>query len=211
MDFVLRNIRKTIWLVPGKIQREERYEYPEEAIRESIVNAIVHRDYSFPSKVQVRIFDSKIEIWNPGELPKGWTVENLKEEHESIPMNPLLFRLLFWIRYVEDVGGGTIDMINWCRDFQLPDPEFKLTGTSFVVTFRRSKLTEEYLKELGLNERQKNAIDYIKEKEKITNREYREINNVSHTLATHELKDLVEKEILMIKGKGRATQYFLKS
>ncbi len=144
-------------------------------------------------------------------MPKGWTVENLKEEHESIPMNPLLFRLLFWIRYVEDVGGGTIDMINWCRDFQLPDPEFKLTGTSFVVTFRRSKLTEEYLKELGLNERQKNAIDYIKEKEKITNREYREINNVSHTLATHELKDLVEKEILMIKGKGRATQYFLKS
>jgi ATP-dependent DNA helicase RecG len=211
VDFVLRNIRKTIWLVPGKIQREERYEYPEEAIRESIVNAIVHRDYSFPSKVQVRIFDSKIEIWNPGELPKGWTVENLKEEHESIPMNPLLFRLLFWIRYVEDVGGGTIDMINWCRDFQLPDPEFKVTGTSFVVTFRRSKLTEEYLKELGLNERQKNAIDYIKEKEKITNKEYRMINNVSHTLANHELKDLVEKEILMIKGKGRATQYFLKS
>ena len=211
VDFILRNIRKTIWLVPGKIQREERYEYPEEAIRESIVNAIVHRDYSFPSKVQIRIFDSKIEIWNPGELPKGWTVENLKEKHESIPMNPLLFRLLFWIRYVEDVGGGTIDMINWCRDFQLPDPEFKLTGTSFVVTFRRSKLTEEYLKELGLNERQKNAIDYIKEKEKITNKEYRMINNVSHTLANHELKDLAEKEILRIKGKGRATQYFLKS
>ncbi|NQE54265.1 hypothetical protein C5S29_11780, partial [ANME-1 cluster archaeon GoMg3.2] len=60
-------------------------------------------------------------------------------------------------------------------------------------------------------ERQKNAIDYIKEKEKITNKEYRMINNVSHTLANHELKDLAEKEILMIKGKGRATQYFLKS
>ena len=51
----------------------------------------------------------------------------------------------------------------------------------------------------------------IKEKEKITNRAYRMINNVSHTLANHELKDLVEKEILIIKGKGRATQYFLKS
>jgi ATP-dependent DNA helicase RecG len=102
-------------------------------------------------------------------------------------------------------------IFNKCRDFQLPDPEFKVTGTSFVVTFRRSKLTEEYLKELGLNERQRNAIDYIKEKEKITNREYREINNVSHTLANRELQDLVEKEILIMKGKGRSTQYFLKS
>lgn len=210
LDFVLRNIQKSIWLVPEKIQREERYDYPEEAIRETIVNAVAHRDYSSPSKVQVRIFDSRIEIWNPGELPKGWTTETLKEEHESIPKNPLLFRQLFWIRYVEDVGGGIIDMINWCKEFGLPEPEFKLTGTSFVVTLRKSKLTEEYLRELGLNERQRKAIEYVKEKEKISNRAYRAINNVSHTLAHRELKDLIKKEVLIIKGKGRATQYFLK-
>ncbi|GAG17889.1 unnamed protein product, partial [marine sediment metagenome] len=74
LDFVLRNIRKAIWLVPGQVQREEKYEYPPEAIREAIVNAVVHRDYLSPSKVQVRIFDDYIEIWNPGGLPNGWTV-----------------------------------------------------------------------------------------------------------------------------------------
>lgn len=111
-DFILRNIKKAIWLVPGQIQREEKHEYPPSAIREAIVNAIVHRDYSSPSKVQVRIFDDYIEVWNPGKLPEGWTIEKLKQRHESIPKNPLLFRQFFWIKYVEDVGGGTLDMIN---------------------------------------------------------------------------------------------------
>jgi ATP-dependent DNA helicase RecG len=68
-DFVLRNIRKSIRLVSGEIQRAEKYEYPPDAIREAIVNAVAHRDYESPSKVQVRIFDDRIEVWSPGTLP----------------------------------------------------------------------------------------------------------------------------------------------
>jgi len=79
-DFVLRNIRKSIWLVPGQVQREEKHEYPPDAIREAIVNAVVHRDYESPSKVQVRVFGDYIEVWNPGKLPEGWIVEKLKTE-----------------------------------------------------------------------------------------------------------------------------------
>ncbi|MCK4730956.1 MAG: putative DNA binding domain-containing protein, partial [Methanophagales archaeon] len=128
-DFVLRNIKKSIWLVPGQLQREERYEYPPDAIREAIVNAVVHRDYESPSKVQVRVFDDRIEVWNPGLLPEGITLEDLKREHRSIPRNPLLFRQLFWVKYVEDVGGGTLDMIKWCKEWGLPEPDFKfITG-----------------------------------------------------------------------------------
>jgi ATP-dependent DNA helicase RecG len=124
-DFVLRNIRKSIWLNSGKVQREEKYEYPPDAIREAIVNAIAHRDYESPSKVQVRIFDNRIEIWNPGLLPKEITIEDLKIEHRSIPRNPLLFKQLFWVKYVEDVGGGTLDMVEQCKEWGLPEPEFK--------------------------------------------------------------------------------------
>ena len=75
----MRNIRKSIWLVPGQVQREEKHEYPPDAIREAIVNAVVHRDYESPSKVQVRVFGDYIEVWNPGKLPEGWTVEKIKE------------------------------------------------------------------------------------------------------------------------------------
>ena len=96
-DFVLRNIKKSIWLVPGQVQREERYEYPPDAIREAMTNAVVHRDYESSSKVQVRIFDNRIEVWSPGLLPEGITIDDLKREHRSIPRNPLLFKQFFWV------------------------------------------------------------------------------------------------------------------
>jgi len=69
--FILENIRRSLWLEPGKIAASSSYEVPEEAIREAIVNAIVHRDYLSPSKVQVRIFPDRIEIWDPilGDYP----------------------------------------------------------------------------------------------------------------------------------------------
>ena len=75
LNFVLEHTLLSAWLVPGKVEREERNEYPSDAIREAIVNAICHRDYESTGNVQVRIFDDRIEVWNPGGLPEGWTVE----------------------------------------------------------------------------------------------------------------------------------------
>ena len=208
-DFILRNIRKSIWLVPGQVQREEKYDYPPDAVREAITNAIVHRDYESPSKVQIRVFDDYVEIWNPGRLPNGWTVEKLKQKHESIPRNPLLFKQLFWVKYVEDVGGGTNDMINECRQWGIPEPEFEETGTSFVVTFKRSIITEELMDKSGLNERQKKAIYYMKEHEKITSKEYRELFNVVKDTANRDLNDLLNKELIKRKGSGPKICYTL--
>ena len=142
-DFVLRNIKKAIWLIPGQVQREEKYEYPPDAIREAITNAIVHRDYESPSKVQIRIFNNRIEIWSPGLLPNGITIEDLKREHRSVPRNPLLFKQLFLVGYVEDVGGGTLDMIRQCKEWNIPEPEFKYIGGAFVVIFRLPPSLEE--------------------------------------------------------------------
>jgi len=209
LDFVLRNIKRSIWLVPGKIQREEKYEYPTEAVREAIVNAVVHRDYLSPSKVQVRVFDDYIEIWNPGELPKGWTVEKLRQEHESIPKNPLLFKQLFWVKYVEDVGGGTLDIINECKEWDIAEPEFEDTGTAMIVTFRKSVFTPEVLAKLGLNERQMRAMEYLRKNKKITNKEYSTMNKIGRVYAFRELSDLVKKGLLRQVGKGRGSCYIV--
>jgi ATP-dependent DNA helicase RecG len=206
-EFVLRNIRKSIWLVPGKVQREEKYEYPPDAVREAIVNAIAHRDYESPSKVQVRVFDDYIEIWNPGRLPEGWTVERLKQKHESIPKNPLLFKQLFWVKYVEDVGGGTIDMIQGCREWGIPEPDFADTGTAIVVTFRKSILTPSILEELGLNRRQIKAMNFIKKYNRITTREYCSLFNVARDTANRDLNELLKKGIIKRKGSGPQTYY----
>ena len=162
-DFVLRNIKKSIWLVPGQVQREERYEYPPDAIREAITNAVVHRDYESSSKVQVRIFDNRIEVWSPGLLPEGITIDDLKREHRSIPRNPLLFKQFFWVKYVEDVGGGTLDMIKQCREWEIPEPEFKFVTGAFVVVFKLPPSVED-LEKLGLNKRQLRAVEYVTKK-----------------------------------------------
>lgn len=208
-EFVLRNIKKAIWVVPGKVQREERYEYPHEAIREALVNAIAHRDYSSPSKVQVRIFDDYIEFWNLGQLPDGWTVKKLKQKHESIPRNPLLFKQLFWVKYVEDVGGGTLDMIEKCREWEICDPEFEDTGTSIVVTLRKPVITEGFLRKLGLNERQIKIIKYLKERDSITSSECQKMFNVTDRQARTDLSRLVKLKLITKEGEARLTSALL--
>jgi len=209
LSFVLEHIPNKIWLA-GKPQREEKYEYPPDAIREAIVNAICHRDYTSQGNIQLRVFDDRIEIWSPGRLPEPLTPDDLRKEHKSIPRNPLIAKQFFWVKYIEKVGTGTNDMINYCREWGIPEPEFKHVTGDFVVVFRRSRLTDEYLSDLGLNERQKNAVGYLNEKNRITNREYQEINKVSKPTATRELKKLVDKEIFIkYGGTGKGTYYVL--
>ena len=209
LGFVLEHIPKAVWLA-GKPQREERYQYPPDAIRETIVNAICHRNYEERGNIQIRIFDDYLEVWSPGELPKPLTPEDLKKTHKSIPRNPLIARQFFLIKFVEEVGTGTNDMINYCKEWKIPEPEFKHVTGDFVVTFR-GKITEKYLISLGLNGRQIRAVEYVKKQRKITNNEYQKLNNVSKRTATNDLRELVEKNILKYMGKGkRDLRYVMK-
>jgi ATP-dependent DNA helicase RecG len=209
--FVFNNIALSAWIEDEKIQRQERWEYPPKAIREVLANAISHRDYEISSKVQVRIFDDRMEFWNPGRLPEGWNVETLKGAHESIPRNPSIAKQFFWVKYIEEVGTGTNKIIEWCIDWGLPEPEFELKETSFVVTFRKSRLTDEYLEQLGLNDRQKKAISYLKKHGKIDRKTYSTICGVEKTLAYEELADLINKELLDMAGTGKGIHYILRT
>lgn len=205
--FIYNNIALAAWIEDAKTERQEKWEYPPKAIREALANAICHRDYKTTAKIQVRIFDDRIEFWNPGGLPAGWTVETLKQKHDSIPPNPSLTKQFFWVKYIEEVGTGTNKIITWCKDWGLPEPEFKFTGTSLYVTLWKSKLTEELLEEL--NERQRKAIDYLREKGSITRKEYSTLFNISARMANLELKNLENKHIFKRVGGGRSTRFVL--
>lgn len=208
-DFIFEHIPKSAWIEEGKLQRQEKWLYPPKAIREALSNALSHRDYETPSNVQIRIFDDRLEIWNPGCLPPGLTVEKLKTKHNSIPRNPLIARAFFWVKYVEEVGTGTNKMIRWCKEWELPEPNYEETGTSFVLTFRRYYISDDMLEKL--NERQKRAMDYLLKSKKITNKEYRDVNpNISDRTALIDLKDLVEKGIIVSKGTKRYRYYVLR-
>jgi len=209
-DFVLRHISMAAWVEKGKVEREEKWEYPPDVIREAIVNAICHRDYEVPSNVQVRIFDDRIEVWGCGLLPEPLTVEDLKGEHKSILRNPLIGKCFFLIKFIEQWGTGTNDMIDICLEWGLPEPVFKEVAGGLVVTVRK-EITEEFLREKGLNERQMKAVFYVRERGSISNKEYQELLNVSRATATRDLRLLEGKEILRQVGKGRRDlKYVLK-
>ncbi|MEM5811396.1 MAG: ATP-binding protein [Candidatus Aenigmatarchaeota archaeon] len=210
LNFVLEHISMRIE-IKGKAEREEIYEYPPDAIREAIVNAICHRDYTIPSNVQVRIFDDRIEVWGCGPLPEPLKPEDLKGRHKSILRNPLIGRSFFLIKFIEEWGTGTNRMIEACLKHGIPEPEFDMVEGNLVVTFRKDIYTEDYLRELGLKERQIKAINYIKEKGRITRAEYVKLCGCSERTALNDLVELVNKNILVRADEGKKTYYILRA
>ncbi len=194
------------------IHRVETYEYPKDAVREAILNALAHKDYSIGTPIQISVYDDKLMIWNYGQLPEDWTVENLTKKHSSIPFNPDIANAFFRAGYIEAWGRGTIKIIEQCKNFGLSKPEFKNDGKDFWLIFRKDIYNEKYLTELNLSERQVKAVLYIKEKGKISNKKYQEICEVSKGTATKELRELIEKfDILERKGNvGAGTYYVIK-
>jgi len=193
------------------LQRREVWEYPLEALREALVNALIHRDYTIPADIQVRIYEDRLEIWNAGELPPPLKPEDLYGRHPSVLRNSLLAQTFYFAGLVERWGTGTIRIIELCRDQGLPKPEFQNQQGGFLVTFFKDSYTPERLQAIGLNERQIKAVLYVKERGRITNREYQELTGVSKRTATRDLDELLEKGVFeRIGATGRGTRYVLK-
>ena len=115
-----------------------RFELPEPAVREAIVNAVCHRDYASAASVQVMLFKNRLEIWSPGPLPKGMTLAKMYKRHKSYPANPLLAYAMFLRKYVEQTGTGTGDIIARCREWGLPDPQWQIEDDDdFVMVMPR--------------------------------------------------------------------------
>ncbi len=119
-------------------QRLENDLYPVAALREMLLNALVHRTY-LGATIQMRVYDDRLSIWNEGGLPYGLSLEDLKKEHNSRPRNPLLANTCFLGGYIDAWGRGTLKIINACKDAGLPEPEIAeknggVSTTLFVQT-----------------------------------------------------------------------------
>jgi predicted HTH transcriptional regulator len=113
------------------------YEIPQQAVREAIVNAVAHRDYSVDASVQVTLWPDRLEVWNPGALPASLSLEQLRRPHVSDPANPLLAEPFYLNTYRAAKGSGTCDMIGLCRKDGAPEPHFALADAGFLVTLPR--------------------------------------------------------------------------
>lgn len=208
-DFVLAKINRAIGTRAAGITAPATYELPPDAVSEGIINAIAHRDYHSNGSVEVRLFADRLEVWNPGRLPAILTLKSLRDDHPSVPYNPLLAESLYLTRYIERVGSGTQTMIEFCREAGRPEPEFEQRGGSFVVILWRDWLTEEVLAGFNLNDRQLQAVAATKSAGKITNRGYQQATGASRPTAIRDLADLVAKGLFVGYGEARGAYYVI--
>jgi len=192
------------------IHRNETYEYPKEAVREALLNAIAHKDYSGLTPIQIRVYPDKLMIWNEGHLPENWTVSNLLKSHSSRLYNPDIANAFFRSGYVESWGRGISKMTEQCLAEGLPEPSYLVEGSDFWVVFKKDIYNTEYLESLGLNSRQVKAVLFTKNKGKITNSDYQELAGVSRETSTRDIKELIDKKLFKSSGiKGAGAYYTL--
>ena len=132
LDFIKKNIRLE-YLISGKAERDERWEYPLVALREAILNAVVHRDYNDPGNIQIRIFDDFIEIWSPGLLPKELDINSLPKNSRSIPRNKQLLNIFHLAGDIENWGTGFARISEACAVNGNPVPIFEEKSGAFII------------------------------------------------------------------------------
>jgi ATP-dependent DNA helicase RecG len=206
MELLLTKYTRAMISYEG-ISRVETYEYPKDALREALLNAIAHKDYAGCIPIQISVYADKIMLWNEGQLPENWTVKNLLAKHSSRPYNPDVANAFFRSGYVESWGRGIEKITEQCTAAGLPVPEFSPNGSDFWVVFRKDIYNKEELSNKGLNERQIDALLFFKAKGVITSSEYAEKYNISDRTARTDLTELVEKELLNKQGETKLAVY----
>ena len=129
------------------IYRVERYPMPEPALREALLNAVVHRDYSVATPIQIRVHDDRLRIYNPGSLPDGWTLEKLLGPHPSQPYNPDIANAFFWAGEIETWGRGIDRVLRACQRAGVPEPKIRLEPGGLWFEFWFS---DDYLESVGV-------------------------------------------------------------
>ena len=153
----------------------------------------------------------ELTVWNHGTLPQGITLDKLTKSHSSYPRNPVLAEACFRGGYIDSWGSGIMKIVNSCKLAGLPAPTMEEDGGGFIVELHKDRFSDLALLQLSLNDRQIKAVHYLKHKNRITNKEYQEINECSRNTASSELNDLVDKSILQsseIKGAGSFYQLY---
>jgi ATP-dependent DNA helicase RecG len=124
-------------IVPGKLQRVDTPLIPPDAMREILVNALIHRDYSIAGgAISLAIFDDRVEVWSAGTFPTGITPEKLSKSHQSVQRNPIIADVFYKTGLIEKWGRGTNRVIEMCVEAGIAPPKFEEITGAAVVTFK---------------------------------------------------------------------------
>lgn len=134
MDLLLTKYLKAGISYRG-LQRIETLPVPEPALREAVLNAVIHKDYASGAPIQISVYHDKLLIWNPGELPPDWTIQKLLGKHASRPFNPDVANAFFRAGMIESWGRGIERIFAACRQAGAPVPEMRCEPSGLWVEF----------------------------------------------------------------------------
>ena len=188
------------------ISRRETPQFPVEAIRESLMNAIAHKDYASAVPIQISVFPDHITFWNAGQLPENWTTERLFESHPSSPYNPLIANTFFRSGDIESWGRGYKRILEAVSAYKLLPPKLEMISGLMITYYTdvRSQLLAQ-----RVDERYISVIEYAAQNGSINNTDVQKLLNVSKTTAYRILSQL--DNWLEIQGTtGKGTHYIIK-
>ncbi len=172
---------------------------PLEAIREALVNAVVHRDYSISgSDIKFAIFDDRIEVTSPGALPKALEVDDILSGRSEI-RNRVIARFFKKIHFIEQWGTGVGKILRFCKDADLREPEFKESGLFFKVILYKNKIHKTAHRRTGTYDSQKSSqkiINLIGKKPSITIGEMANLIGVSDRTVKNHINKLKSQGII---------------
>jgi ATP-dependent DNA helicase RecG len=166
-NFLRKHLPITSYFKPNQFRRIDKPVLPILAVREALVNAICHRDYtSHAGYVSMAIFDDRVEIWSNGTLPNELKIEDLKRKHDSVLRNKLIAKIFYLRGYIERWGTGTIKMLDLCKENAIPTPRFAERTGGFVVTFKFAEPIGVYKKaKPELTSRQREILKLLEKSE----------------------------------------------
>jgi len=198
------------------LQREDEYEIPIEAIRESLVNAVVHRDYSNEGRdIKVGIYDDIVNIVSPGAFPSTITQEDILEGRSEI-RNKVIARVFKELNYIEQWGSGIRRIKSSCHLRGLKEPEILEKGDFVSVSLYRKLATlasqEENKEILNSRETEQAILSYLKSNQnKITTKETEAVLGLGERRSREILKNMIDKNILERVGMTTNTHYRMKN
>ena len=206
MHFILRNIPISGHFEPGKLERQDVPLYPPLALREALVNAICHRDYTIAGgAIFVAIFDDRLEVTSLGLLPPGITVADLKRDHASRLRNPLIAGVFYRRGLIEQWGRGTQKIVTWCVAAGQPEPEFEEQAGAVVVRFLPTGYHPPLRVSHDLTDRQREILQMLSDGQRWRFREI--LARLAEPPASRTLRDDLQmlKKVGLVDSGGRST------
>jgi ATP-dependent DNA helicase RecG len=225
LDFVRKHINKQV-IITGDARNTQKWQYPMEAIREIVINMVIHRDYRSASDSIVKIFDNKIEFYNPGHLPDEITiVDLLSGNYKSNPRNKLIADLCKDMHLIEKYGSGIGRIFKYFKEYGLSEPEFRNISDGFQVTVFGERATDTppitpqsppnhpQLPPITppITEMEERFMELIRQNAKITRKDMAAALAVSINVVKEYLEKLKRKGILERKGDNRTGYWEIKN